>query len=149
MNNLEIFNKKIKIEHPEISSFLQKLITKFVKNASSFIEATGENPLFDGEMVLNSFFVPAFKDISLFLMEYQVNMSAQGGRVLYPIESEEVAKEEILTEFPNAVFYDCWEPAGYRPYGGQPIERLLVWVDDAKDNDGQHVIAEILRYEVV
>ena len=82
-------------------------------------------------------------------MEYQVDMSVQGGRVLCPIESEEVAKEEILTDFPDAVFYDGWEPMGYRPYGGQPVERLLVWEDDVEDDDGQHVIAEILRYEVV
>ena len=60
---------------------LNRITEHFIRNAARFITEMEENPLFDGERVINSFWIPAFHQESLFLQEYQVIREGYTGHI--------------------------------------------------------------------
>ena len=107
--------------YSNLGQFLTRITELFIRNASRYITEMEENPLFDGERVISSFWIPAFHQESLFLQEYQVNRDGTAGHIdvwcyrrplnclfefksaYYQMEAFNQRHEHAQTEWNNAI----------------------------------------------
>jgi hypothetical protein len=85
--------------------------------------------------------------------DYQVDMPTNRGGRTWFVEDEEEARKAFLEVYPDAVFCDNWDQAGFSRNNGAQRWRMLVWANE-KDagepgtgDDGSHAVGEIIRIE--